>query len=372
MLEYGQAKAERDREADKAALDALQRELEALQQPLRTAGVAGAVAVRGWSASGKGRMIARLIARLDPRGLSGVRLWPADGRGGAAARCSGRSGARCRRRARSAYSSAGGYSRAHEPARGGTETREALVDSINTFERQLCDDGVLLLKFFLHIGPEGTARAAGKTGRQQCDGLARDGAGLGAEPGLCARRAALEPLLQATDTACAPWHVIWNEDKRAGAVELLTTVRDALRRALDGGLETPAAAPQRSWPLRPMPALREVDLSPVLPEGRIQGVALKKEKKKLEKLHSRLYREKVPVVLGFEGWDAAGKGGAIRRLSSALDPARVRRDPHFLPVAGGAGAALSLALLDAAAKDGHVALFDRSWYGRVLVERSRG
>ena len=42
--------------------------------------------------------------------------------------------------------------------------------------------------------------------------------------------------------------------------------------------------------------------------------------KRLERLHGDLYRYRIPVVLGFEGWDAAGKGGAIRRLTSHLDP----------------------------------------------------
>ena len=120
-----------------------------------------------------------------------------------------------------------------------------------------------------------------------------------------------------------------------------------------------------------MPRLKDVDLSPSTTEEAYRA-ELKRERKKLQKLHSRLYREKVPVVLGFEGWDASGKGGAIRRLSWALDP----RGFDVVPIAAPTPEELSRPYLwrfwRQLPKDGHVVLFDRTWYGRVMVERVEG
>ena len=82
---------------------------------------------------------------------------------------------------------------------------------------------------------------------------------------------------------------------------------------------------------------------------------------------------RIPVVLGFEGWDAAGKGGAIKRLTSHLDPRGYQGMSHRLPqhaqkkpttIYGGSG--------PVSPRHGHMAVFDRTWYGRVMVERIEG
>ena len=99
---------------------------------------------------------------------------------------------------------------------------------------------------------------------------------------------------------------------------------------------------------------------------------LDKLQKKLETLHSELYRLRIPVVLGFEGWDAGGKGGAIKRLTSRLDPRGYQVNPtsaandiekvhHYL-----------WRFWNNMPKGGHIAIFDRTWYGRVMVERIEG
>ena len=93
---------------------------------------------------------------------------------------------------------------------------------------------------------------------------------------------------------------------------------------------------------------------------------------KLEELHNELYRKKVPVTIVYEGWDAAGKGGNIKRLTSALDP----RGYEVHPIASPTPEELSRHYLwrfwSRIPKTGHIAVFDRSWYGRVMVERIEG
>ena len=94
--------------------------------------------------------------------------------------------------------------------------------------------------------------------------------------------------------------------------------------------------------------------------------------KRIEQLHGELYRRRIPVVLGFEGWDAGGKGGAIKRLTEKMDPRGyvvhptaspndIERQHHYL-----------WRFWMDMPKAGHVTIFDRTWYGRVMVERIEG
>ena len=99
---------------------------------------------------------------------------------------------------------------------------------------------------------------------------------------------------------------------------------------------------------------------------------LDKLQKKLEVLHGELYRLRIPVVIGFEGWDAAGKGGAIRRLTSHLDPRGYKVNPTAAPNDVEKVHHYLWRFWREMPKAGHIAIFDRTWYGRVMVERIEG
>lgn len=84
------------------------------------------------------------------------------------------------------------------------------------------------------------------------------------------------------------------------------------------------------------------------------------------------WHQKRRAILVFEGWDAAGKGGAIRRLTEKLDPRGVHVWPIGAPTADEQGRHYLWRFWQRLPQPGHLALFDRSWYGRVLVERVEG
>ena len=120
-----------------------------------------------------------------------------------------------------------------------------------------------------------------------------------------------------------------------------------------------------------MPELKDVDMDKKLSEEEYRTL-LKKEQKKLAENHNKLYLHKIPMIIAYEGWDAAGKGGNIKRVSAALDPrgyevmpiaspTKEEKDRHFL-----------WRFWTRLPKDGHIAIFDRTWYGRVMVERLEG
>lgn len=104
--------------------------------------------------------------------------------------------------------------------------------------------------------------------------------------------------------------------------------------------------------------------------------AYKKELKQLQhrlgELHNRLYRKKVPVIIAYEGWDAAGKGGNIKRITGALDPRGYEVHPIASPEPHEKARHYLWRFWTRLPKTGHIAIFDRTWYGRVMVERLEG
>ena len=114
--------------------------------------------------------------------------------------------------------------------------------------------------------------------------------------------------------------------------------------------------------------LDPVDLSKKLARKTYER-RLKAAQERLRDLEYEIYKHRVPVVLAFEGWDAAGKGGNIKRLTANLDP----RGYEVVPVAAPNDVEKAHHYLwrfwTEIPKAGHLTVFDRTWYGRVLVER---
>ena len=123
--------------------------------------------------------------------------------------------------------------------------------------------------------------------------------------------------------------------------------------------------------MAPAPKLSEVDLSLRLEEEEYRE-ELDALQKRIAKLHNMIYRKRIPVVIGFEGWDAAGKGGAIRRLAYPLDPRGFDTYPISSPEPHELARHYLWRFWTRLPRTGHVAIFDRTWYGRVMVERIEG
>jgi polyphosphate kinase 2 (PPK2 family) len=236
----------------------------------------------------------------------------------------------------------------------------------------LCDEGVLLLKYWFHLSKEQQKQAAEGAGKGPRHALARDRHRLGVLQALRPLRRGLRPL-PAPDL------------HRAGALDRGARGRPRLPRA-DGrpppaggaarsGWTKSRPAPRRPTPPLPHPAdpvnvLSALQLDQPLDKAAYER-ALTQWQGRLN-LASRDPRFKaLSVVAVFEGNDGAGKGGAIRRVTGALD-ARCVQHPGGRTHRGRACPALPVALLAPVAAARAFAFFDRSWYGRVLVERIEG
>jgi polyphosphate kinase 2 (PPK2 family) len=120
-----------------------------------------------------------------------------------------------------------------------------------------------------------------------------------------------------------------------------------------------------------MSLLDRVDLSLDLPRPEYRA-RIRAGQVRLRELEFRAFELRVPVGVVFEGWDAAGKGGAIRRLTQALDPRGFTVTSIGVPTAEEKAHHYLWRFWQVLPKHGHLAIFDRSWYGRVMVERVEG
>jgi polyphosphate kinase 2 (PPK2 family) len=160
---------------------------------------------------------------------------------------------------------------------------------------------------------------------------------------------------------------------RAATVEIFETICGALGKALDAreaGKSSELIPPQLPVKKGKNP-LKNVDLSQSISREDYKN-ELGDLQEEIRELAHQIYERRIPVVVVYEGWDAAGKGGNIKRLTQSMDP----RGYEVTPVGAPAGIEKRHHYLwrfwQAIPKAGHVGIFDRSWYGRVLVERVEG
>ncbi len=345
--------------------------LERQQLQVKEAGLPVIVLVEGWGAAGKGDAIQSLIRELDPRYYSVLsmkppteeeRRWPFLKR---YVQCIPPAG-------KLLFLDSGWLDElVRERLRGDLSEQQFLrgLESARMLERQLADSGYLLIKLFLHVDE--------RTQRERLERLesGRDTAWRVTEDDRRQNRdydRALELFSQGmeeTDPDWARWKILDGTRRDRARLEAARWVSERIGQALEKR-ETPPT-PVRNWELLPMPELSQVPLDACLEEERYQK-RLKKLRKRLGALHNELYRKKVPVVLAFEGWDAAGKGGSIKRLTSALDPRGYEVLPIAAPEPGEKERHYLWRFWTRLPKTGHIAIFDRSWYGRVMVERIEG
>ena len=174
-----------------------------------------------------------------------------------------------------------------------------------------------------------------------------------------------------TNLPTSPWYLIDSKNSKWAELQVLETLVSGIEVALQNNAHSVPIL-QNIFPLVTMPKLAEIPL-----EGKeISDADYKKEldelQDKLKDLHNRLYRKRVPVIITYEGWDAAGKGGNIKRITEALDPRGFEVHPIASPEPREKARHYLWRFWTRLPKDGHIAIFDRTWYGRVMVERLEG
>jgi polyphosphate:AMP phosphotransferase len=350
----------------------LRQTLAELQLKIRENKLPVIIIFEGWSASGKGSLIGDLIKHLDPRFFKVYSTLPADS---AQMRypMMKRFWANIPEYGKMAVMDRSWYQELavacmEEDISDKEYARR--VKTVNEFERQLRNDGYLIIKFFLQISKEEQKRRFDKL-RESSETKWRVTERDKKRHKLYDEYyKAFDDMLTRTDTPQAHWTVIDTTDKTFAKYQMFSTVANRITSALDSPKVTFIS--DKQYKLLPMPKLSDISLENKTLSDEAYAKQLKKCQKELSKLHSRLYQAKIPMIIAFEGWDAAGKGGAIKRISSALDP----RGYEAIPIAAPDKTELAHHYLwrfwNNIPKTGHIAIFDRTWYGRVMVEKLEG
>jgi polyphosphate:AMP phosphotransferase len=273
-------------------------------------------------------------------------------------------------RGRIAVFFAGWYSEYFANASHGSKARrrhEREVERIRRLEAMLVADGVRVIKIHLSTDAKTQRRRLAKLRADKLTRwrvtredrwLARHHASVERATAECIRR---------TDHPAARWRLIDGTDEHFRLLRVAEILRDELQAGLrQAARKTKPAAARTAGRQRvrakPLPHVSENEYE----------VALESLQGRLALLARRPRFQKHAMVLVFEGMDAAGKGGAIRRVTHALDV----RQYQVVPVSAPTPQELAYPYLwrfwQHVPKPGTIAIFDRSWYGRVLVERVRG
>ncbi len=247
---------------------------------------------------------------------------------------------------------------------------EMRLDSIRRFERQLTDNGYLVMKFFFHISE--------KEQKKRIEDLQED---IDTKWRVNANdkwqnkhyeecMEVFDEYLEKTNRPSAPWYVVDAQSRKWAELQVLEVLTEGIEAALQNkALAVPI--PQNIFPLVKMPKLEEIPLNMTV-EKDVYKEELERLQARLGELHNRLYRKQVPVVIAYEGWDAAGKGGNIKRITEALDPRGFEVHPIASPEPHEKARHYLWRFWTRLPKTGHIAIFDRTWYGRVMVERLEG
>lgn len=244
---------------------------------------------------------------------------------------------------------------------------------INAFERTLADDGALILKFWMHLDEQAQKKRLKKLAD---DPLTRwqvteqDWEHWGMYDTFIT---AAEQLISRTNMDYAPWHIVDGTNRNFRSLRVGELVRDAIARHLEKqriSQETRAQKKQDTSPAR-VTIFDSLDMSRCLGKQDYKR-KIKKLSGRINKLHRKALENGRASILVFEGPDAAGKGGVIRRLVSALDARNYDVVGIAAPSDEEAAKNYLWRFWRHLPRAGRMTIFDRSWYGRVLVERVEG
>lgn len=375
MLEKIDLSKTMDKKEYKKRMEVLEPKLARLQRELKSCNVPVIIVFEGFGGAGKGTQINHLIEPMDPRGFT-VYSTQAETQEEQYHPFLWRFWNKTPEKGRIAIFDRSWYGKLLvERYEKKTHKKDipGVLEDIENFEKQLTDDGTLLIKFFLTISEKEQEKRFDKLLSKEETSWRVSKADKDRNKHYEEYARMADEMLTRTDTEYAPWTIIEAHDERYAAVKILTTVVEAFEERYEKEQNPQPRQIDGKFGQNDLKesVLKKVDLSKKLDRETYEK-KLEELQKKLTLLHSEIYAKRIPVVLAFEGWDAGGKGGAIKRLTRALDPRGYTVNPTSSPNDIERAHHYLWRFWTKMPKDGHIAIFDRTWYGRVMVERIEG
>ena len=356
----------------KEQLKELRAEMTILSQTIKEAGLPVLVLVEGYAAAGKGTLISYLIRDLDPRNFK-VITTKKPTKEEKRKPFLYRHMLNIPEKGKLVFLDSGWMNEVVEEAvKHPEETKayEQKIESIRIFERQLVDNGYLVLKIFLDISEKEQKKRIEKLAKDKNTSWRVGNADEDQVKHHAKYEEAFNRYLRSTNIDDAPWHFINMGEEKEVEFKVCSLLVDEIHRYLEK-MKVASVGVRKKFPLIEMSLLKDVDLNQTISDEEYEK-ELKKCQKRIGELQNELYRKKIPVIIGYEGWDAAGKGGNIKRLTSGMDARGFEVHPIAAPEPHEKNRMYLWRFWKRLPKTGHIAVFDRTWYGRVMVERLEG
>jgi polyphosphate:AMP phosphotransferase len=362
----------------KAQRDELRTQLLEAQRELTNSKIPVVVIVSGVEAAGKGEVVNRLNEWLDTRGVQTFAFWDLSDEERERPRY-WRFWRTLPPRGEIAILFGGWYLAPIEHRFAG-DCDDAALDAelarIVDFERSLTHDGALVVKFWFHLSEQdqkARLKELSRDDRSRWKMLPKKSK-FSEQYQLFEYVA--ERVIRQTDRGIAPWYLVEAEDKRYRDLTVGRTLLQAIRARLQQPppMESPPTADPLDLPeseSAQITLLDQLDLSQAMTRDEYKE-ELKKYQREINELAWSAYKQKRSTVLVLEGVDAGGKGGAVRRITSAVDARLYRTIPIAAPTDEEKAHHYLWRFWRHLPRAGHIIIYDRSWYGRVLVERVEG
>ncbi|OHD07273.1 MAG: phosphate--AMP phosphotransferase, partial [Spirochaetes bacterium GWB1_27_13] len=370
MLENIDLSKEMDKNKYKQIIEKLELKLGELQRNARELKIPLIIVFEGWDAAGKGTLINNLILSLDPRGFKVYtktepteeeyyrpflwRFWnklPSKGL--------------------MSIFDRSWYGRVIEE-RVDNEIKEKdwqlAYEEIKIFEKQLIDDGNLIIKFFLHIDKKEQKKRFKKLDENKATSWRVTKEDWKHNEQYDDYLTAYEEMLKKTNPSICQWNIIESTDEKFATIKVFNIFIEMLEQKINDVKNKKITTEIITLDKFDTPILSKIDLSKMLTKEEYQE-EFDKCKERIRELEYKIYKKRIPVLIMYEGCDAAGKGGNIKRITKNMDP----RGYEVIPIAAPNDIEKAHHYLwrfwQQLPKAGHIAIFDRTWYGRVLVER---
>lgn len=347
-----------------------------LQRELRDAKIATLIIVAGVEAAGKGDVVNRLNKWFDSRGIETHAFWDETVEEQERPEC-WRYWKRMPARGSIGIMFGGPYwNPLRDRAHGKINDIELdeISRAINEHEHMLSQDGMLIIKLWFHLSKQTHTKRMKKRHELQkkIKGLPAEGSDVEIYDEYLL---AAERCIRLTDSGDCPWHLVESDDKWFRDLSVARAITKMMQQRLAELRTSDRRAQSHQMAIaaveNPITILDHVDLTKSLTRDDYRK-ALRHYKSKLHELSWDAYAAKKSTMIVFEGWDAAGKGGTIQRMTSAIDarlfrtisvaePTDEERAHHYL-----------WRFWRNVPRAGYMTIYDRSWYGRVLVERVEG
>ncbi len=374
MIKDYEHEAKVNKQIRKTQKDDLRVKIGELQRKIKEQGTSVMILIDGWNASGKGSVINELMIPLDPRSFI-VYNEP-------------RQTHEIRNRPLMYYywvhSPAQGqivtfdtsyYSQVYERSKKDNVPVKTLVEQINDFERSMYYNNTIIFKFFLNISKKTQKKRLEKIEDDPIGSWRATKSDWEENENYDKIEAQWDDLISDTNTENSPWFIINSKNIKNASFEVLRILVNELEEKVKE-IEN-----KKKPKLKPLikvdeAVVKDSIFNKVNPEDTIPRSLyrpiIKEYQAELRELEYMVFRKRIPVMIAFEGFDAGGKGGVIKRVAKNLDPRGYRVYPSSAPTDIEKVHEWLWRYWNDVPKRGHFSIFDRTWYGRVLVEPIEG